>query len=236
MAVVHDEPDEQSGGLSPNALIVYISADMLPRWRLQKSLALDNAAWALKYRRPDIAAANVKGARFCHLQILRIKAHLRKRATGTALELKRVDARITELLNAKAHDPALGEGADSSRPPRGRQNRHGNREGTQPQHQDGIDLQVARVGETRAAKGLQRRDPAEISGGAGSCEVPASPRPLTPRLRQVALLAAQDLSNDQIGQRIQQSAANAGAYVSMAKKALGLADRSGFAEWARGQG
>lgn len=94
------DAEHEGGGLSPNARIVYVSTDMLPRWRLQKSLSLDNARYALDLGRRDIAAQNVMGARFAHLQILRIKAKLKSRITLRTHEDDRLNQRVLSLYLA----------------------------------------------------------------------------------------------------------------------------------------
>lgn len=71
--------EQEVGGLSPSALVVYISPDMLGLWRLRKSLSLDDARWYLDHGRKDAATVCLRGARFSHHQIMRIKFHVRGR-------------------------------------------------------------------------------------------------------------------------------------------------------------
>lgn len=108
--------DEESGvGLSPSALIVYISADQLGVWRLRKSLALNDARWALKSGRKDIASQHVRGARFSHREILRIRHYLRTRETLPHQQVERAPIPPLHLR------PELGDSPLAFLAPRERQ-------------------------------------------------------------------------------------------------------------------
>jgi hypothetical protein len=76
-AVLQPSEPEEFGGLSPNARLLWVCPDMLGRWRLFKSLALDDARWAIKLGRKDVAAQYVQCARGHHREIMRIKRFLR---------------------------------------------------------------------------------------------------------------------------------------------------------------
>lgn len=76
---VDEAPVSEHSGLSPAALRIEISPDQIGLWRLRMSLSLDDARWYLNNRRKDMATAAVRGARFCHREILRIRWHMRNR-------------------------------------------------------------------------------------------------------------------------------------------------------------
>jgi len=152
-----DMPEgDEGGGFSPNARIVNVSPDQIGRWRLEKSIALDNARWSLKVGRPDIAARNVAGAKFCHLQIMRIKAHLRRRAGRGVAELERLAQRIDHLTKEQAHEieaslEARDPGAHAHRErPAGDRDRLE----TEAQRENCLDVSHADDGKTRPRKGL----------------------------------------------------------------------------------
>ena len=66
------DQDESSGGLSPAAMSVFVSSDMLGLWRLRMSLALDDARWYHRSGRKIEATQMVAAARSCNRQIVRI--------------------------------------------------------------------------------------------------------------------------------------------------------------------
>jgi DNA-binding CsgD family transcriptional regulator len=70
-------PEVEEFSMSPNAWVVYVSPDQIGRWRLSKSIALDDARWAIRNGRTDIARTLINAARNCHLQIMRIRRYLR---------------------------------------------------------------------------------------------------------------------------------------------------------------
>lgn len=239
MSDIFPEDPDQGGGLSPAALVVYVSTDMLPNWRLQKSVALDNAEWALKVGRPDIAAMNVKGARFAHLQIMRIKARLRAFRTFRNDELERLDSRVMELRNAKPDEAALEAGTYGSAAPGRRQEHHANRRLPESQHQDGLDVQVPSHGEAQAASRDDGRDDRAQSSGDGTRDVPpgvvAAPRllGLSPRELQVVALLAESKTNAAIATELDTTENNVGVRIWGARKKLNLGTRDELAEWGR---